>query len=116
MNQRTAAADVKIQLPGPHIARRKRHGEVRMHAAVARFRLDMRRVIRRHGDGHASIVRGQVELAAIPGGTGELGVDTAVYRRSADIAGDALERDAAIVALEANLAADVGDGEAAVVS
>src|SRR5580698_8420985 len=71
VNQRTAAAQVEVEIPGSHIPRHSDR-EVRLNPALSGFRLHMRRVVRRHGDRDAAVAGANFHLTAVPNVSGQL--------------------------------------------
>jgi multidrug efflux pump subunit AcrA (membrane-fusion protein) len=96
---RAACADGEFHAAVSEI-RIGRHGEVRLNAALAGFGLNVGRVLRWHGDGDAAVIGLEVHLAPIGHHAGHLHVDAAVHGDAADFAGDPLQADAAVDAVD----------------
>ena len=73
-----------------------RHREIDVHAAVHRARLEHRRVVRRDRETHAAVRRAQIEAAADPPITRQLGVDAAVHGAAMHVALHVVQRQAAV--------------------
>ena len=113
MNQGPAGAEVEIQVLRAQIAG-DRHREVGLDPAVSGLGFDVGGIVRRCCEGDGAVMRADFELAAFPRSAGEVGLNCAVDGGSTDIAGDAFEAHRAIVDIEAQVAADVGNGDCAV--
>ena len=113
-DQRSAGADIEI-----HVAAVKsspsRDRKIRFQPASMGLRFDARAERSRNGKRDRSIVGTEVDLPDVRNGSLNVGLDTAVVRLAADITSHARHAKAAVVRFNIDLAADVGNGDTAVV-
>src|SRR5688572_19782779 len=111
-DERPAVAERRRELAAD--AALQRHGEIDIDAAVDGAGFEARGVVLRNAQPNPTVRGLEVEARALPRVARELGVDAAIRRAAAHVAGDTVEADSAVLRPERKVAADVGNGDRAV--